>query len=135
MSWGAPIGNGKITKLGDPAKEGFQAEVQGVYMGKRPGEYNNFLHDFATPDGQLTVPGSAAMENTLTDGHKGKLLRLVYEGQVATKQGKPMKKISVFPWIGAPPPEYKALVDEIEGTVLANVPAALAAEEKDDLPF
>lgn len=135
MSWGAPIGNGKITKLGDPAKEGFQAEVQGVYMGKRPGEYNNFLHDFATPEGQLTVPGSAAMENTLTDGHKGKLLRLVYEGEVATKKGKPMKKITVTPWIGPPPAEYQALVDEIEGNVNATMPAALVEDPAESLPF
>ena len=136
MSWGIPIGNGKIVKLGDPAKEGFVREAQGVYLGRRDGEYNNQLYDFATPDGQITIPGSAALDNTITDGYRGKLLRLVYEGDVATKKGKPMKKITVTPWLGTLPPEYQALADAATGVGdFAEMPAALAEDKDDSLPF
>lgn len=137
MSWGVPVGSGTFVKLGDPSKEGFQKEAQGVYVGRRDGEYNNMLYDFLTPDGAITIPGSAAMDNTITDGMKGKLLRLVYEGEgVAKKGGKPFKKITVTPWIGAVPPEYAPLVDQVEGHTFEALPAALEKDEKDDgLPF
>ena len=134
MSWGAPVGNGKIVKIGDPAKEGFQTDAQGVYLGRRPGEYNNMLYDFATPEGQITVPGSAAIDNTVNDGMKGKLIRLVYEGEVMTKKGKPMKKISVYPWTGPLPAEYADLVSEPVPEGLESVPAALK-DDDDGLPF
>lgn len=137
MSWGVPVGSGTFVKLGDPSKEGFSAEAQGIYVGRRDGEYNNMLYDFLTPDGTITIPGSAAMDNTITDSMKGKLLRLVYEGEGTTKKGgKPFKKIVVYPWAGPTPAEYAPLVAQVEGAAFEEVPAVLVEKKQDDgLPF
>ena len=134
MSWDAPMGSGRFVKIGDPAKEGFQKEVEGVYLRRRWNEeYKNWHHDFQTPEEVLTIPGSKVLDDTLTEDLSGKLLRVVYEGQVQTKKGKPLNKFSVYPWKGALPAAYQPLVASVELAALSEAPAALT-EESDDLP-
>ena len=133
MSWGQPVGTGKFVKLGDPSKEGFVAEAQGIYVGKRDGQYENQLYDFLTPDGAITIPGSAAISNTITPGMVGKLLLLAYEGEGVTKKsGKPFKKIAVRTWVGPLPAEYAGVAEQVENQSYETMPAALATDDDDD---